>query len=494
MVFAVKYGDEHCLPFRSLIGLLTGDSASPGLWNVFFADFRLREHPDDVRLHGHAVSQAEQADDNIIMSTSFSTLQAKVNQFFDWCTGKRVFVSASKSKWMIFGPLPHIIPTLRLGNLIVELVSEFKYVGVWLTSITANVFSRHYAASAAKARNASNAVFAMKHRVGSLPVKEGLQLYMARVDCYLISAAEISIDVDAHLIEEHLDAQHLFLRRLLGINSRSMLAVLFTETGVMPIRIRRLLLALSRLQYMVHLGDERRVRWALLDSVDLFRAGHPSWAGDIAILLRALPTPIRIAPGDYLSIPAIEAITKKVVEAVDADLQFDINFLRKTHLLRNRLEYVEESETLSLVTRRRRHYLTMTLIPAHRIALTRLLLSDHNLSVERLRYRTRYRLPIPREERLCRLCRRAVEDEVHATLDCDAHPPLVALRATFLHDIFECDPALKAQYAILSHYDFLCRMVSSRKGVTRLAKYACDVLALFDSFERFIPAGYEVVR
>ncbi|KAJ7911527.1 hypothetical protein B0H13DRAFT_1614472, partial [Mycena leptocephala] len=128
----------------------------------------------------------------------------------------------------------------------------------------------------------------MKHRIGSLPAKEGLQLYMARIDCYLISAAEISIDIDAHLVEEFLDVQHLFLRRLLGINSRAMLAVLFTETGLMPIRIRRLLLALSRLRYMLELGEERRVRAALLDSVDLFAAGHPGWAGDIAILLRSL--------------------------------------------------------------------------------------------------------------------------------------------------------------------------------------------------------------
>ena len=139
---------------------------------------------------------------------------------------------------------------LRLGNIIVELVHEFKYVGIWLTS---NIFSRNYAIKAFKARNACYAIFAMKHRIGSLPVKEGLQLYMARVDCYLISAAEISIDVDAHLLDDYLDIQHLFLRRLLGINSRSMLAVLFTETGLVPIRIRRLLLALARLRYMVGL-------------------------------------------------------------------------------------------------------------------------------------------------------------------------------------------------------------------------------------------------
>jgi hypothetical protein len=87
---------------------------------------------------------------------------------------------------MIFGPLPRVIPVLRLGNIIVELVHEFKYVDIWLTSTTSNIFSRNYAIKASKAQNACYAIFAMKHRIGSLPVKEGLH-YMARVDCYLIS-------------------------------------------------------------------------------------------------------------------------------------------------------------------------------------------------------------------------------------------------------------------------------------------------------------------
>ncbi|KAJ7613347.1 hypothetical protein DFH06DRAFT_1014941 [Mycena polygramma] len=495
MKYATKFGDEHCIPFRSLIGLLTGDSASPCLWNIFFADFRLPEHPDDIRLHGRPVSQAEQADDNLIMSTAFPTLQGKVTAFYLYCKGKRIFISVPKSKYMIFGPLPTTLPTLWLGDRTVELVSEFKYVGIWLTSTTNNIFSKNYTVKASKARNASNAIFAMKHRVGSLPAKEGLQIFMGRVDCYLTSAAEISIDVDAHLVEEFVDVQHLFLRRLLGINSRSMVAVLFTETGLMPIRPRRLLLALSRARYMLGVSEDRTVRLALLDAVDLLATGHPGWAGDIAILLRTLPTPIRIGPQDFLSSDALGAITKKVVEVVDADLQFDIDFLQKTHLLRHRLEYGDgDSSSLSVVTRRRRHYLTMVHVPAHRKALTRLLLSDHNLSVERLRYPVRYRLAIPREERLCRFCRASVEDEAHALLDCDAHAPLADLRECFLKDAFVCDPALEGEYARLAHYDFLRRMVSSRKAIQRFAKYVADVFLLFDSFERFIPSGFGVVR
>ncbi|KAJ7115085.1 hypothetical protein C8R43DRAFT_902791, partial [Mycena crocata] len=276
----------------------------------------------------------------------------------------------------------------------------------------------------------------------------------------------------------------------IGINSRSMLAVLFTETGLMPIRIRRLLRALSRLQYMIALDDDRRVRWALLDAVDLFANGFPGWAGDIAILLRGLPTPIRIAPADFTSPTAIDAIIAKVNEVVDADLQFDIDHLQKTHLLRNRLELVDNK--LALATRRRRHYLTMVPIPAHRKALARLLLGDHTLSVERLRYPVRYRRAIPPEERLCRFCRAAVEDEVHALLDCDAHAPLSVMRAVFLEDAFAYDPELEVAYSMLSHYQFLRHLVSSRRVVIRLAKFVCDVLTLFDKFQRYIPVGYGI--
>jgi hypothetical protein len=181
-----------------------------------------------------------------------------------------------------------------------------------------------------------------------------------------------------------------------------MLAVLFMETGLMPIRIRHLLLAMGRLQYLVKTEPDRVVHAALLDSISLLlvREGKAGWASDLVVMLQRLPTPIEVSPDDLLSVDFIDSLIIRIMDIADADLQFDIDNLVKTHLLRNRLE-PREGNSLNLVTRHLRHYLSLVVVPAHRKALTGLYLGDHNLSVERLRYSARYKDKVPREYRLC---------------------------------------------------------------------------------------------
>jgi hypothetical protein len=190
---------------------------------------------------------------------------------------KRAYVSLLKSFWMVFGPLPAVVPTLRLGAHAVELVKKIKFNGIWLSSYTNNIFELNYTHYASKARRAMDALFALRHRIGSIPVSIGILLYMARIDCYLICAADIAIDVD-DLVEELEEIQHEFLRRLLGVGERSMLAPLFTETGVLPIRACRVILALKCAVYLCKLEDNRTPRHALLDGLDLWMHGFSSWA------------------------------------------------------------------------------------------------------------------------------------------------------------------------------------------------------------------------
>ncbi|KAJ7205131.1 hypothetical protein B0H12DRAFT_1282487, partial [Mycena haematopus] len=425
------------------------------------------------------------------LQQSFSAFQTKVNNFHKWGANKRAFVSAKKSKWMIFRAryLPRSQHYLWCGDTAVELVFEFKYVGVWFTSTHRYVFARHYAIKASKARATSNAVFALKHRIGSLPVREGLTLYMARIDCYLISGGELALDTDAPLLQDLQDVQHAHLRRLLGLNPHSMLAVLFTETGQVPVRIRRLLLALGRLRYMIGVDPGRVVHDALLDSVALCREGKPGWASDLMILLRRLPTAIVLTPDDLLCAETVDAVRKRIIEIVDADLQRDIDGLVKTHLLRVEMG---ENKCLKVVPRQLRHYLTSVVVPAHRKALTGLMLSDHNLGVERLRYGARYRLPVPRHWRLCRFCRGSVEEEAHALFGCVAESRLVEIREEFLAKLASDDPGLRLMYGTMPEYEFLLAVVASRKAVVVFAKFVFLVLQTFRECPAFVPVAFKV--
>ena len=78
----VHHNGEPSEEFKSTIGLLTGDMASPILWNLYFADVILPEDEDDVTLGGRKISHVEQVDDVVLFSTTAAGLQRKLHVFF----------------------------------------------------------------------------------------------------------------------------------------------------------------------------------------------------------------------------------------------------------------------------------------------------------------------------------------------------------------------------------------------------------------------------
>jgi hypothetical protein len=76
---------------------------------------------------------------------------------------------------MVMGPVALGQQPLRLtiSREPVELVEEFKYIGIHSMSMARNTFAEHYHIKALKARNIINATFAMEAIVGCLPPREG---------------------------------------------------------------------------------------------------------------------------------------------------------------------------------------------------------------------------------------------------------------------------------------------------------------------------------
>lgn len=478
MDYTVKLGDRTSDFFKALAGVLIGDPASPTLWNIYLADFRLLADADDPYLLGLLISHLEHADDMALCSYSAGGLQAHLDSFLRWCNDNFLVANALKSWILVFGPLPTIMPIFRLGEETVRVVDETAYVGLLFKSTTADVFQAHYAKKASSAEKVMHAIFGLERHLRDIPPEVGRALYMAQVDPILTSGCEVMLDV----CPQHLDwlekVQRRFIRRLLGIGDRSSVAALFTETNIVPIRYRRLMGAIGYLEYLSTPAVSLYARTAMLDSWNLCMEGHSGWAMDLMYVLRELPSPVQLPPLPEASPEDIRRVKKAVNHACRAWLQHEIEQSPKLYLLHGRLEPLGQGEYKAVVMYLRNY---LRVINAnHRKAVTRLLLSGHNLALERMRWADRYHESVPRERRLCRFCSAAVESPEHALLLCTGSEELVSLRDTFLTSIALVLPSLRDRISPSTAVICVQQILFREDTIQQAARFVYEVLEVYD--------------
>jgi hypothetical protein len=67
MEYYVRHGDQNSTEFKAFIGLLTGDPASPVLWNL---DLAMPNDADNIILDEIRIAILAPADDVLLISTS----------------------------------------------------------------------------------------------------------------------------------------------------------------------------------------------------------------------------------------------------------------------------------------------------------------------------------------------------------------------------------------------------------------------------------------
>jgi hypothetical protein len=130
MSYTVHHCGGYLETFHSLVGVLTGDTLSPLLWNIYMSDLSMQPHPDDIRLNGTVVSHTEQADDVAVFSCSADSAQQHANEFAAWCSPNSALINVSKTWYQIFGPLPHPLPLITVYNIKIAIKEVVKYVGM----------------------------------------------------------------------------------------------------------------------------------------------------------------------------------------------------------------------------------------------------------------------------------------------------------------------------------------------------------------------------
>ena len=331
---------------------------------------------------------------------------------------------------------------------------------------------------AKKATVVGNVILSLDRFLGHLPAWDARTLYMARVDPYLTSACDVCLDVNIKSLKILEKVQMRFLRRMLGVGSRSLTVVLFSETGIWPIKYRRVYLALKNLCYLLQLDPKRPAYNALQESLALARASQISWINDLRIVLSRLHIPVELNIVQEMNIETVERAMKDVKKSMEAWIDDGIeSSSRVRDILVGRLEVDKDTEKLVKKSLDFRHYLRIKQ-PEHRKAITRLILSSHSLAVERRRWTERGKTIVPREWRLCRFCYIYVEDPAHALFVCQ-NQELKILRETFMDQVNTTIPGVTSN--VPDALQMFRTLLNQRKITPLLGKFAYNVIKIFNS-------------
>ncbi|KAJ7262647.1 hypothetical protein B0H12DRAFT_1269863 [Mycena haematopus] len=400
-----------------------------------------------------------QADDVLLISLSARGLRAKLKTLQEWCAINLILINMLKTVILIFGTTSTPPPVFMLGATMLKIVTEEKYVGVNFHTDTQNMFEDHYKAKAGTARYCAHRIMAIEDKTGRLTPRELKTLYMARVDCHLTHGCEISPDCEDVHVKHLCDVQ-------------SMVISLYTETGIVPLRVRRFILALGYLQYLIGLHPSHFANAALNNSIKLAVMGKKFWARDLLTAATKLPFP---CPPPDLATATPKSIFDyaKSVEGLSMQwIQGELDSSEKLYLLKGRRE-PQKDKPPAPQTLRLRHYLFMVKTQKHREALTSLLLSTHLLAVEILRYGDHlHKREEDRSQRVCRFCKSEVETPEHALL-------VSSLRAVFVKQLLRDAPTLRRRMVELDSIEFFKAMVHERLTIPLVAKFAYEVLEVF---------------
>ncbi|KAJ6568614.1 hypothetical protein B0H19DRAFT_989133, partial [Mycena capillaripes] len=442
------------------------------------SDFILAHHPEDIHLNGVPINQIEHADDVMTTSSCPSGFQLHLNAAQSWTNNNGCETSILKCLYQRFGPRQKINPTFHLGGKAIQQEQQARYLGIWFETGCKFMWREQYKIKAKKASKVANVILGLDRFVGSLPAWDLRTLYMARVDPYLTAGCEICLDIDKKSLKLLESVQLKFLRRMLGIGTRSMKAVCFSETGIWPIKYRRVYLALKNMCYWIGLDHERPAWNALQESLRLARDKKISWINDLRIVLSELYVPVQLDISGPLEFVAVEDTMKLVKRSMEAWIDHEIvTSARTSDLLADRLEMDGETGKLVKKTLDFRHYLRIK-TAAHRLALTRIILSSHCLAVERRRWKERGKNVVPREWRKCRFCQDSIEDPAHAVFICN-HPELMQVREVFLEEVYTKIPEFKG--AFNNAMAFFKAVLARREITPGLGKLAFNVLKIYDA-------------
>jgi len=419
-VFAGNIKSEF---FGSFAGVRQGEILSPMLFSLYVNDLEnyLTECGNPyVELKNEMYNNYVKllvllyADDTIILSSSEAGLQKALNDLSNYCTKWKLKVNSSKTKVTIFSKRkPRNMPKFTFNNDALEIVDDFKYLGVVFKS------NSHFNMCKLNLKEQSTkAMFALlsKGRTLQLPVDIMLEMFEKTVLPIMLYGCEVW----GYGKNDMLDTVFLrFCKHLLGVKTSTPNCMVYGELGCLPvsISIKRRLVA-----YWLKLcsADEHRICRKLYNVLFHMHENndyHSEWLICIRDIIQQNGFGfVWLTQGQGVNITGFKNELK---------CRLNSQFIQQWHT------QMEESSKCSLYrnikTEFRLESYLLKLSKNNWKFIVKLRCSSHKLPIETGRYAN-----LSRDSRYCNRCNMArVGDEYHMFFEC-TNPDIVTARRRFL--------------------------------------------------------------
>ena len=400
---AVREGDRITQFFSFRKGVRQGCPMSPLLFNLYINDvFEVINNSVDspIYIKNKQVNALMYADDLVILGQTENELQMCVENLLKYCQRWKLEINTKKTKCIVFNRGNRLCKAnISVNNKSIENVKSIKYLGFTISAKNCNLGNTPVDLSI----KAKRAIFALNNRIklSMLPTRLALKIFDTQISPILLYGAEVwapycnynFLNWDKSETEK---IHTQFLKRILGCDIHTPNLMVRAELGRRPLlcnAIRRSVL------YIKHTGfhDNSLANDTLNEEI--------SSNVELTILYLAQKFTCYFSESTNYKEPKNNLeIKTQVFQYYDEIWKNAINVLSKS-----------DSYNLYKTDIKLEKYTWMVKNIKHRIALSRLRLTSHQLMIEKGRH---YRPKLERIERKCPHCLDQIENECHFITNC----------------------------------------------------------------------------
>ena len=410
----IKLGQKRTKTFDYNRGVRQGCIISPFLFNLYLNELpKLLDttpHNDPIFLpNGSKLSSLLYADDLVLLSHSRKGLQNNLNAISKFCKEWKMIVNERKSKTMIFSNKKVTQQPFILNSKTLDSVNEFTYLGVKMSS-TGN-FNPHLKQIKEKALHA---FFKITRKIDfkKLRPSQANKIFDSFVSPILTYSSEIWSLYSNQNFEKwdktEVEKCHLrFCRYFLGVSNKASNVACRGELGRFPLKIFIDKLSIKFFNHLICLSDDTFAKQSLLMSFSLFKRKKKCYFSNLKQMLDRVDSSIWPV--------SIERV-------IDNDTLMNLESSMKNNYFQVWKNVLKNSSKLSFYSTfkefyEQEPYLNVLRNFEQRRLFTKFRISNHQLAIETGRYYN-----IPRDDRLCSLCKtNMIETEQHLILHCPTY-------------------------------------------------------------------------